>query len=44
MLTNRINIFIALPIRSLDQLALQRQLDAIGQQGRAQQPRETAAE
>jgi arsenate reductase len=30
MLTNRINIFVSLPIRSLDQLALQRQLDAIG--------------
>jgi arsenate reductase (thioredoxin) len=30
MLTNRINIFISLPMRSLDQLALQKQLDAIG--------------
>jgi protein-tyrosine-phosphatase len=30
MLSNRIGIFISLPIRSLDQLALQRQLDAIG--------------
>jgi arsenate reductase (thioredoxin) len=30
MLTNRINIFVSLPIRSLDQLALQKQLDAIG--------------
>jgi len=30
MLTNRINIFISLPFRSLDQLALQKQLDAIG--------------
>jgi hypothetical protein len=30
MLTNRINIFISLPIHSLDQLALQKQLDAIG--------------
>jgi arsenate reductase len=30
MLTNRINIFVALPIRSLSDLALQRQLDAIG--------------
>jgi arsenate reductase len=30
MLSNRINIFVALPIRSLDQLSLQRQLDAIG--------------
>ena len=31
MLTNRINIFVALPLRSLDQLSLQRQLEAIGQ-------------
>jgi len=30
MLSNRINIFVNLPIRSLDQLSLQRQLDAIG--------------
>jgi protein-tyrosine-phosphatase len=30
MLTNRINIFVSLPLRSLDQLSLQRQLDAIG--------------
>jgi arsenate reductase len=30
MLTNRINIFVSLPIRSLDQLALQKQLDTIG--------------
>lgn len=30
MLSNRINIFVALPIRSLDQLSLQRQLEAIG--------------
>ena len=30
MLTNPINIFVSLPIRSLDQLALQKQLDAIG--------------
>ncbi len=30
MLTNRINIFISLPLRSLDLLALQKQLDAIG--------------
>jgi arsenate reductase (thioredoxin) len=30
MLSNRINIFISLPIRSLDALALQKQLDAIG--------------
>jgi hypothetical protein len=30
MITNRINIFVSLPLRSLDQLSLQRQLDAIG--------------
>ncbi len=30
MLTNRIDIFVALPLRSLDQLSLQKQLDAIG--------------
>jgi len=30
MLSNRINIFVSLPLRSLDQLSLQRQLDAIG--------------
>jgi arsenate reductase (thioredoxin) len=30
MLNNRINIFMSLPLRSLDQLSLQRQLDAIG--------------
>jgi len=30
MLTNRINIFVSLPIRSLDQLTLQKQLDSIG--------------
>ena len=30
MLTNRIAIFVSLPLRSLDQLTLQKQLDAIG--------------
>src|SRR3974390_1519416 len=30
MLTNRINIFVSLPLNSLDQLTLQKQLDAIG--------------
>ena len=30
MLSNRISIFVNLPIRSLDQLTLQRQLDSIG--------------
>ena len=29
-MTNRINIFVALPLRSLSALALQKQLDAIG--------------
>jgi arsenate reductase (thioredoxin) len=31
MLSNRINIFVSLPIKSLDALSLQKQLDAIGQ-------------
>src|SRR5262250_2230268 len=44
MLTNRINIFISLPIRSLDQLALQRQLDAIGKTTDAGEAPGTAAE
>ena len=30
MLTNRINIFVSLPMKSLDLLTLQKQLDAIG--------------
>ena len=30
MLTNRINIFVSLPLSSLDQLSLQKRLDAIG--------------
>jgi arsenate reductase len=30
MLTNRINIFVSLPMKSLDMLSLQKQLDAIG--------------
>lgn len=30
MVTNRINIFVSLPMRSLDALTLQKQLDAIG--------------
>ena len=30
MLTNRINVFVSLPLKSLDALSLQRQLDAIG--------------
>jgi hypothetical protein len=44
MLTNRINIFISLPIRSLDQLALQRRLDAIGETKDADDVTGTAAE
>jgi hypothetical protein len=44
MLTNRINILISLPIRSLDQLALQRRLDAIGKTKDADQASGTAAE
>jgi protein-tyrosine-phosphatase len=35
MLTNLINIFVSLPMRSLDQLTLQRQLEAIGRKGDA---------
>jgi hypothetical protein len=30
MLTNRINIFVSLPMKSLDLLSLQKQLNAIG--------------
>jgi len=30
MLSNRISIFVNLPLRSLDKLSLQRQLDSIG--------------
>src|SRR5579863_3838252 len=30
MLSNRINIFVSLPLRSIDALSLQKQLDAIG--------------
>ena len=30
MLSNRISLFVSLPLRSLDRLALQRQLDSIG--------------
>jgi len=43
MLSNRINIFVALPLRSLDQLALQRQLDAIGKSRNAGQDPASAA-
>jgi len=43
-LTNRINIFISLPLRSLDALSLQRRLDAIGQTQGTGEPSATAAE
>jgi arsenate reductase (thioredoxin) len=41
-LSNRINIFVALPMRSLDTLSLQQQLDAIGRD--TQTPTASAAE
>ena len=44
MLNNRISIFISLPIRSLDKLALQRQLDSIGRTRDAGETPATAAE
>ena len=44
MLTNRIHIFISLPIHSLDQLALQKQLDAIGKTKDVHDKSGTAAE
>jgi protein-tyrosine-phosphatase len=34
MLTNRVNIFISLPMKSLDQLTLQKRLDEIGRMDR----------
>jgi arsenate reductase (thioredoxin) len=43
MVTNRISIFVALPIRSIDKLSLQKQLDAIGKNKNADKPA-TAAE
>ena len=43
MLTNRINIFVALPLAKLDKLSLQTQLDAIGKTKDAEAPA-TAAE
>ena len=42
MLNNRISIFTALPFRSLDRLALQKKLDAIGQVGGAGSPASAA--
>src|SRR5579871_1186888 len=44
MLTNRINIFVSLPMRSLDSLSLQKQLDAIGKTRDADDPPASAAE
>jgi arsenate reductase (thioredoxin) len=35
MLTNRINIFVSLPLQSLDQLTLQKRLDSIGKKKEA---------
>ena len=43
MLTNRINIFVSLPLAKLDKLSLQKQLDAIGKTKDAAAPA-TAAE
>ena len=43
-LSNRINIFVALPMRSLDTLSLQQQLDAIGKTKETQNPPARAAE
>ncbi|MGA7787704.1 MAG: arsenate reductase ArsC [Xanthobacteraceae bacterium] len=44
MLTNRINIFVSLPLDRLDQLSLQRRLDAIGKATLADNKPATAAE
>jgi arsenate reductase (thioredoxin) len=44
MLNNRISIFVSLPIRSLDRLALQKQLDSIGKTKDVGSPAATAAE
>ena len=43
MLSNRINIFVSLPMKSLNALSLQKQLDAIGKnQDRAPNPEKEA--
>ena len=43
MLSNRINIFVSLPMKSLGALSLQKQLDAIGKnQDRAPDPEKEA--
>jgi arsenate reductase len=44
MLNNRISVFVSLPIRSLDKLTLQKQLDSIGRTKGAGEPPATAAE
>lgn len=44
MLTNRISIFVNLPIKSLDKLSLQKRLDAIGRSEGQGDKSETAAE
>jgi len=44
MLTNRINIFVSLPLAKLDTLSLQKRLDAIGRTQDAGGPPATAAE
>ncbi|HZD91541.1 MAG TPA: arsenate reductase ArsC [Pseudolabrys sp.] len=44
MLTNRINIFVSLPLDKLDRLSLQKRLDAIGAGKDAPAPSSTAAE
>ena len=44
MLTNRINIFVSLPLAKLDRLSLQNQLDEIGKAKNAGPPASTAAE
>lgn len=43
MLNSRISIFVSLPMRSLDQLSLQRQLDAIGRMKDIDPSKESAA-
>jgi protein-tyrosine-phosphatase len=43
-LSNRINIFVALPTRALDTISLQQQLDAIGKTNEAQAAQTSAAE
>jgi hypothetical protein len=44
MLTNRINIFVSLPMKSLDSLTLQKKLDAIGKSQDNEPHPTTAAE